>query len=91
MVLHPECQVKAQEEIDAVIGSGRLPEFADRDSLPYVECIVQETLRWHQAVPLGLPHSSLEDDVYKGMFIPKGSLVIANMRCVLLTKYPAMT
>lgn len=45
MILHPECQRRAQEEIDAVIGSERLPEFTDRKSLPYVECVLQETLR----------------------------------------------
>ncbi|KAG6850211.1 hypothetical protein H0H93_016390 [Arthromyces matolae] len=68
MVLYPECQAKAQEEIEAVVGSKRLPEFQDRDNLPYLECLVQETLR------------SMEDDVYKGMLIPKGSVVIANVR-----------
>jgi hypothetical protein len=26
----------------------------------------------------GVPHLSLEDDIYNGMFIPKGSVVIAN-------------
>ena len=31
----------------------------------------------------GIPHRALEDDVYKGMFIPKGSLVIANVRWVV--------
>lgn len=46
MVLHPEQQARAQKEIDQVIGPGRLPEFADRPSLPYVECILQETLRY---------------------------------------------
>jgi hypothetical protein len=46
MVLNPEHQARAQKEIDAVIGPGRLPEFEDRDSLPYVECILQETLRY---------------------------------------------
>lgn len=45
MVLYPECQARAQEEIDAVIGNGRLPELSDRASLPYVESILQETLR----------------------------------------------
>jgi len=80
MLLHPACQVKAQEEIDTVIGSERLPEFGDRSSLPYVEAVLQEAERWHVAVPLGVPHRSLEDDIYMGMFIPKGSLVIANIR-----------
>jgi len=45
MVLNPECQLRAQEEIDVVIGSERLPEFDDRSSLPYIECVLQETLR----------------------------------------------
>ncbi|KAG5651195.1 hypothetical protein H0H81_009548, partial [Sphagnurus paluster] len=39
-------QTKAQEELDRVIGYGRLPELTDRDSLPYLECLLQETLRF---------------------------------------------
>lgn len=35
MVHHPEAQRKAQQEIDAIVGQGRLPTFADRASLPY--------------------------------------------------------
>ncbi|KAG6836285.1 hypothetical protein H0H93_009476 [Arthromyces matolae] len=46
MMLYPECQKQAQHEIDFIIGSGRLPEFSDRKTLPYVECILQETLRY---------------------------------------------
>ncbi|KAF9456730.1 cytochrome P450 [Collybia nuda] len=86
MMLYPECQAKAQAEIDAVIGSGRLPDFDDRQLLPYLECVVQETLRWNNVVPIGVPHRSLEDDVYKGMFIPKGSVVIANTRGMSLNE-----
>ncbi|KAH6895490.1 cytochrome P450 [Thelonectria olida] len=80
MVLHPEIQKKAREQLDSVIGTGRLPEFSDRGSLPYIEHIVQEVYRWSPLVPLGIPHKSLEDDVYQGMFIPKGprTVVYAN-------------
>jgi hypothetical protein len=28
------------------IGRDRLPEFSDRESLPYLECLLQETLRF---------------------------------------------
>lgn len=35
MTLHPEVQRKAQAEIDAVIGNDRLPNFEDREDLPY--------------------------------------------------------
>jgi hypothetical protein len=45
MTLHPECQVKAHKEIDSVVGDLRLPDFEDREHLPFVECILQETLR----------------------------------------------
>ena len=46
MVLYPEYQVKAREEIDRVVGSVRLPDFGDRPSLPYIEAIIQEVLRY---------------------------------------------
>jgi cytochrome P450 len=45
MVLHPEIQEKAQQELDAVIGSNRLPDFSDRPALVYIEHIVQEVYR----------------------------------------------
>ncbi|KAH8827612.1 cytochrome P450 [Flagelloscypha sp. PMI_526] len=34
-----------------------------------------ELLRWGSFVPLGLPHRLQEDDIYRGMVIPKGTLV----------------
>ncbi|TAQ89292.1 hypothetical protein B7494_g2367 [Chlorociboria aeruginascens] len=78
MVLHPEVQKKAQAEIDSVIGHDRLPDFNDRPSLPYINNIVQETLRWGPVSPIGIPHRSLQQDVYHGMRIPAGSFVYAN-------------
>ncbi|KAJ3485907.1 hypothetical protein NLI96_g4625 [Meripilus lineatus] len=84
LLLHPQAQRKAQEEIDRVIGSGRLPDFSDRDSLPFVECLMYESLRWHPPAPLGVPHRVMEDDVYRGMFIPRGSTVVANIQSMTL-------
>ncbi|KAH0828054.1 cytochrome P450, partial [Lanmaoa asiatica] len=75
MVLYPDVQAQAQAEIDTVIGGGlqRLPHWEDRSSLPYVEAVIKETLRWHPAVPLGIPHATVDDDIYKGYYIPRGS------------------
>ncbi|KAJ7206267.1 cytochrome P450 [Mycena pura] len=84
MVLHPECQEKAHKEIASVVGSTRLPDFADRGSLPYVECVHQEVFRWAAAVPLGVPHRVMEDDTYRGMLIPAGSTVFANIKGMTL-------
>lgn len=78
MVHHPEVQKKARAEIDAVVGKSRLPTFDDRPNLPYINRILQEILRWHPAAPLGVTHVSTKDDVYEGMFIPKGAYIVAN-------------
>ncbi|KAF9002128.1 putative O-methylsterigmatocystin oxidoreductase [Cyathus striatus] len=83
MVLYPECQKRGQHEIDQVIGKHRLPELSDRSSLPYVEGILQEVLRWNTATPSGIPHRSIADDVYNGTFIPKGTVIIANVFAIL--------
>lgn len=46
MTKHPEVFKKAQEEIDRVIGPDRLPDFDDRDSLPYLNCLIKEVYRY---------------------------------------------
>ncbi|KIM35765.1 hypothetical protein M413DRAFT_32229 [Hebeloma cylindrosporum] len=79
MTLYPDVMRKAQREIDAAVGRGRLPTFADSPNLPYVWAIVREVLRWRPVGPLGLPRCTTEDDWYKGYFIPKGTVIIANM------------
>jgi len=53
MQLYPEVQRKAQEELDRVIGKGRLPTIADRPNLPYIEAVIKELLRWNPVAPLG--------------------------------------
>ena len=81
MALHPEVQAKAQAELDAVVGPDRLPEFSDRTALPYLNAVIKEALRWQNVLPLGVIHRSMADDEYNGYFIPKGSLVLANIWC----------
>ena len=53
MVENPHIWKRAQAEIDAVLGLDKLPEFEDRQSLPYVDAIVRETYRWKPVAPLG--------------------------------------
>ncbi|KAJ7061698.1 cytochrome P450 [Mycena amicta] len=84
MVINPAAQDRAQEEIARVVGGERLPDFEDRANLAYVECLVQEVFRWAPGVPLGVPHRCMQDDVYRGMFIPKGSIVFANIKGMTL-------
>ncbi|CAE6486506.1 unnamed protein product [Rhizoctonia solani] len=79
MTLNRHVFVKAQAEVDKVIGQDRLPEMSDRESLPYVECVLREVLRWQPVTPTGVPHACTEDDEYRGYSIPKGAIVIGNL------------
>ncbi|SCV44927.1 related to O-methylsterigmatocystin oxidoreductase [Fusarium fujikuroi] len=73
MLLFPDVQRKAQQEIDSVVGTERLPQFEDRDNLPYVDALIKETLRWIPVTPMGVVHTADEDIHYKDFVIPKGA------------------
>jgi len=79
MVAFPETQRRAQAELDAVVGRSRIPSFSDLHGLPYLRAMVKEILRWRSILPVGIPHRSLEDDWYEGMFIPKGTMCLVNV------------
>ncbi len=81
MMLRPDVQARAQRELDTILGPSwtRLPTFADRARLPYIQAIGLEVLRWNPAVPLGLAHRLTQDDVYRDWVIPKGTVVWANI------------
>ncbi|KAF8811640.1 cytochrome P450 [Phlegmacium glaucopus] len=90
MVCFPEIQMKAQAELDRVIG-GRLPDFGDMEDLPYLSAIIKEVLRWQPITPNGsVAHCATEDDVYEGYYIPNGSIVICNSWAMLYNEdeYP---
>ncbi|EGN99175.1 hypothetical protein SERLA73DRAFT_182045, partial [Serpula lacrymans var. lacrymans S7.3] len=78
MIQNPQVQAKAQSEIDTMVGHNRLPSFDDRPSLPYIDAVLRETLRWHPVAPLGIAHAVSNDDIYEGYHLPKGATVIAN-------------
>ena len=87
MSIFPEVQKNAQEEIDRVVGNDRLPTAKDRDNLPYLEATLKEVLRWHPVAPMGLPHTSTEDDLFEGYLIPKGGMIFANVWYVVPRSY----
>jgi len=53
VLLRPDIQKRAQQELDAVIGRERLPIFDDRPRLPFVDAICKEALRWRPVTPIG--------------------------------------
>ncbi|KAL4801508.1 cytochrome P450 [Aspergillus unguis] len=79
MLVWPEVQRKAQEEIDRVVGPDRLPTMDDYENMPYIRCCIKESLRWIPTVFLGVPHAALKEDNYKGYTIPQGATVVNNV------------
>ncbi|KIJ54011.1 hypothetical protein M422DRAFT_221569 [Sphaerobolus stellatus SS14] len=82
MVLNPEAQKKAQEELDNVLGDC-LPTLEDRPNLPYIEAFCTESQRCQPVLPFGAAHATFDDDVYNDFFIPKGSVVIGVTQGIL--------
>ncbi|KAH7667473.1 Isoflavone 2'-hydroxylase protein [Dioscorea alata] len=76
---HPEKLKKAQEEIDEQIEHGRLIQESDLPNLPYLQGIINETLRLYPATPLLLPHESMQDCELNGFHIPQGTILLVNV------------
>lgn len=46
MSQHPDILEKTQDEMTRVVGRSRLPDFEDREALPYLECVLREAYRY---------------------------------------------
>ncbi|XP_017793323.1 PREDICTED: probable cytochrome P450 304a1 [Habropoda laboriosa] len=80
LVMHnPEVLKNIQEEIDRVVGSGRLVTWEDRTSLPYTEATIREALRFETITPFGVFHKTLNDTTLSGFDIPKNTLIVTNL------------
>ena len=82
MTLNPRVVAKAQEELDRVVGKERLPDFSDKDDLPYIDALVKELLRWGPPLPISVPVKTAQDDIYREYSIPAGTTVIENIWAV---------
>ncbi|EHA8587201.1 cytochrome P450 81E8 [Cocos nucifera] len=73
-----EALTKAREEIDVRVGNERLVEESDLSNLPYLQCVIAETLRLYPAGPLLVPHESSKECVVGGYDIPQGTMLLVN-------------
>ncbi|KAI3675899.1 hypothetical protein L1987_85495 [Smallanthus sonchifolius] len=75
---HPNVLQKARAEVDEYTGQQRLVQETDLPNLPYIQCIVNETLRIFPAAPLLVPHESSEDCTIGGFDVARGTIVLVN-------------
>lgn len=76
---NPDCLKKAQNEIDAVVGSDRLIGESDLPNLTYLHSIIMETLRMYPPGPLSVPHESSADCTVGGYHVPQGTMLLMNL------------
>lgn len=76
---HPEVLQRAQAEINGVVGSSRLVSESDLTRLPYLHCIINETLRMYPAGPLLVPHESSEECHVGGYRVPGSTMLLVNL------------
>uniref|UniRef100_A0A8C5WI42 Uncharacterized protein n=2 Tax=Leptobrachium leishanense TaxID=445787 RepID=A0A8C5WI42_9ANUR len=61
MMAFPEVQEKCRKEIDKIRGDRTRLDYEDRVSMPYTQAVLQEVHRMASIVPLGIPHTNLNE------------------------------
>ncbi|CAN4090773.1 unnamed protein product [Withania somnifera] len=79
LLKQPEITKKAQAELEHIIGKGKQIKEVDVSRLPYLQCIIKETLRMHPPAPFLIPRRMKQDVELYDYIIPKGSQVLVNV------------
>ncbi|KAF0323165.1 Fumitremorgin C synthase [Colletotrichum sp. SAR11_59] len=75
---NPGFVAKAHAVLDQFVGRDRLPRFADRSNLVYIDAIVSEVVRWRPIAPGSIPRRADREDEIFGTPIVKGATLFAN-------------
>lgn len=79
LLRQPKLMKKLQDELDAVVGKDRLMRESDIPNLPYLQCVIKESLRLHPPAPLGIPHCSIQPTTVAGYEIPAKTTALINL------------
>ncbi|XP_070609884.1 cytochrome P450 2J5-like [Erythrolamprus reginae] len=84
LVNHPDIQEKVRKEIEDVFGASGSISYEDRHKLPYTQAVIHETLRAKFVLFTPVPRQSLRDVTMQGFHIPKGAIILNDLRSLLL-------
>lgn len=62
MCNYPQVQNLASDEIDSFIKlNGRIPQFSEREQVPYCISVLKECMRFKPTTAFGIPHAVYDD------------------------------
>ncbi|KAK8468387.1 hypothetical protein PHAVU_006G015400 [Phaseolus vulgaris] len=79
MLKNPNILIRAQKEMDEVVGRERVVLESDLPKLPYLQAICKETYRMHPSTPLSVPRVATEACNVNGYYIPKNTRLNVNI------------
>ncbi|KAL2896664.1 Cytochrome P450 76AD1 [Bienertia sinuspersici] len=79
LIRNPDMMVKAQNEIEQILGKDKQIQESDIIKLPYLQALIKETLRLHPPTVFLLPRKADIDVELHGYVIPKGAQVLVNL------------
>ncbi|KAM3212151.1 hypothetical protein ACQJBY_065313 [Aegilops geniculata] len=77
MIHCPDILLRLQQELVDIVGLDRIVDESDLGKLPFLKCVIKETLRMHPPIPIHL-HGNTKDCVLGGYSVPGGSRVFIN-------------
>nr|XP_056701878.1 cytochrome P450 2D14-like [Euleptes europaea] len=83
MVLHPEVQKRAHEEIDEVLGRDKTPMMEDQPKMPYTNAVIHEIQRCADIASFAFPYITRQDVEVGKFIIPKRTVIFNHLSSVL--------
>ncbi|CAN6329623.1 unnamed protein product [Urochloa humidicola] len=79
LLTNPDVLRKATGEIHHIVGTSRLLQESDLAELPYLQCIITETLRLKPLAPNHVPHEVSQDCIIAGYAVARGTMVLVGV------------
>ncbi|KAI5077575.1 hypothetical protein GOP47_0007399 [Adiantum capillus-veneris] len=78
LINHPKAMIKLHQEMDNVVGKGRLVEESDIPNLTYLEYVIKESMRLHPIAPFLIPREAKQECTIGGFKIFPGTHIYVN-------------
>uniref|UniRef100_T1DCG2 Cytochrome P450 2J5-like protein n=1 Tax=Crotalus horridus TaxID=35024 RepID=T1DCG2_CROHD len=83
MATHLDIQDKVHKELEGFFSSSHSISYKDQKALPYTNAVIHEIMRNKYALFYGLTRKCVKDVYLRGFLIPKGAVIVPDIRSVL--------